>query len=653
METLGRYQILEEIGRGGCGTVYSAMDPRIGRKVAIKTIDAKSSPTMANNLSERFRREARAAGILSHPNIVTIHEFDDSGDPTFLVMEFIDGRTLSDWMAQGRILPLELVFSILRSAAEALDFAHSQNIIHRDVKPSNFLITNTGILKIADFGIAKMDGDTSLTSTGMVIGTAQYMSPEQIAAKTVTGRSDQFSLAEIAYELLTGQKPFHGDSWATLLHQILYTEPEPVTKHRGNLPEQATDVLRRGMAKDPAQRYPSCRDFVEDLANVFGMATQERRTGNTPRIHVPPAPAAEDQETIAITSEVAREKSQTRESQPPRRLMMIPVAAGAVILAIAGAAWWIARSRTAPVAQPAAAPVQIAETRQAPLPEKAAQPAEPTATKSRPEPEKKRASSSTNNERPAPAPSRPDPPKIESPAQQNPVQIPVQQIPTPQAPPPVIVTQPAQVKIPIAEPAPSRPTEAEAWDRLKNSTDIAALDQFRHAYPGGSFTAQATHRMEQLDWERIQRSGDEKAIRDYLAKYPGGSLSDRATAELARLQKNRESAAQVKMVHDTLNRFRDAFEHKDMDALKAVWTGLSRNEINSIQNFFRIARSIKVDLQPLGEPSITASGAAIRCRRIVSASDDRGAMPTQDQTINIRMAKSGDSMVIEAIEISR
>ncbi len=646
METLGRYQILGEIGRGGCGTVYSAMDPRIGRKVAIKTIDAKASPTMANNLHERFRREARAAGTLSHPNIVTIHEFDDTGETTFLVMEYIDGRTLSEWMAQGRILPLEMVFSILRSAAEALDFAHSQNIVHRDVKPANFMITANGILKVADFGIAKMDGDTSLTNTGMVIGTAQYMSPEQIAAKTVTGRSDQFSLAEIAYELLTGQKPFQGDSWATLLHQILYTEPEPVTKHRGNLPEQATDVLRRAMAKDPAQRYPTCREFVEDLAKTFGFVTQERAAMTSHRIHAPARPAAEDQETIAITHEVVEEA--TEPAQAKRRSLAVPIGAAVAVLVVA-ASWWTSRSRTAPNVP--AAPAQVAQSQPAPVPEKSEPVAEP-ATKSRPTVEPKRAASAKAE--PSSAPPKQETAKIETPV----VQIPTPSIPPPQPPqtqsaPPPAIAAPAPVKIPVAEAAASRPADAEAWDRVKNSTDIAALDQFRRTYSGSAFAAQATHRMEQLDWDRIQHSGDEKAIRDFLARYPGGSLSDRATAELARLQKTKESAAQVKMVQNTLNRFRDAFEHKDMDALKAVWTGLSRNEISSIQNFFRIAKSIKVELQPIGDPVFSGSGATVRCRRIVSASDDRGPMPTQDQTINIRMTKSGDSMAIEAIEISR
>ncbi len=539
-----------------------------------------------------------------------------------------------------------MVFSILRSAAEALDFAHSQNIVHRDVKPANFMITANGILKVADFGIAKMDGDTSLTNTGMVIGTAQYMSPEQIAAKTVTGRSDQFSLAEIAYELLTGQKPFQGDSWATLLHQILYTEPEPVTKHRGNLPEQATDVLRRAMAKDPAQRYPTCREFVEDLAKTFGFVTQERAAMTSHRIHAPARPAAEDQETIAITHEVVEEA--TEPAQAKRRSLAVPIGAAVAVLVVA-ASWWTSRSRTAPNVP--AAPAQVAQSQPAPVPEKSEPVAEP-ATKSRPTVEPKRAASAKAE--PSSAPPKQETAKIETPV----VQIPTPSIPPPQPPqtqsaPPPAIAAPAPVKIPVAEAAASRPADAEAWDRVKNSTDIAALDQFRRTYSGSAFAAQATHRMEQLDWDRIQHSGDEKAIRDFLARYPGGSLSDRATAELARLQKTKESAAQVKMVQNTLNRFRDAFEHKDMDALKAVWTGLSRNEISSIQNFFRIAKSIKVELQPIGDPVFSGSGATVRCRRIVSASDDRGPMPTQDQTINIRMTKSGDSMAIEAIEISR
>jgi eukaryotic-like serine/threonine-protein kinase len=199
LKTIGRYKILGEMGRGGCGVVYRALDPSIGRIIAIKTILANMESSPGVSMRERFRREARSAGSLSHPNIVTIHDFNDSTDPMFIAMEFIEGQTLAKCMS-GRPLPLETLLGVLHSAADALDYAHTHQIIHRDVKPANLLIDQSGHLKITDFGIAKLlDSDEDLTSTGMVVGTAQYLSPEQISAASVTGRSDQFSLAVIAY----------------------------------------------------------------------------------------------------------------------------------------------------------------------------------------------------------------------------------------------------------------------------------------------------------------------------------------------------------------------------------------------------------------------------------------------------------------------
>ena len=272
----GRYQIVGELGRGGCGIVYRGLDPGIGRTVAIKTILAAASAA-DDSLRERFRREAHFAGSLSHPSIVTLYEFDDTGPVMFIAMEFVDGPTLADKMETGERLPLDFVLSVVHAAADALDYAHFNNIVHRDVKPANFMITSSGQLKMTDFGIAKMQGsEVSLTNTGMIIGTAQYMSPEQIAAKPATGRSDQFSLAVIAYEMLTGKKPFQGDSWASVMHEIIMAEPPPVTQHRQDLGEIVTTVLRKALAKDPAARYPTCKEFAQELAEAVTGVTLQR-----------------------------------------------------------------------------------------------------------------------------------------------------------------------------------------------------------------------------------------------------------------------------------------------------------------------------------------------------------------------------------------
>ncbi len=247
MKTIGRYEVLGELGRGGWGVVYRAIDPGLGRTVAIKTIQTNND---AKEIRERFHREARTAGMLSHPNIVTVYEFSDTGDVMFIAMEYIDGETLAQKMRDGP-LPMDFTLTMMRAASEALDFAHAHHIVHRDVKPGNFMISKDGQLKMANFGIAKiLDAEVGLTSTGMVIGTAQYMSPEQIAAKEVTGRSDQFSLAVIAYEMLTGHRPFQGNSWASMMHAIISSEPPALSEYRKELGDEATQVLRKGLARN-------------------------------------------------------------------------------------------------------------------------------------------------------------------------------------------------------------------------------------------------------------------------------------------------------------------------------------------------------------------------------------------------------------------
>src|SRR5665213_118591 len=308
MTTIGRYEVVGELGRGGWGVVYRAIDPSLGRTVAIKTIQANNG---AKEIRERFHREARTAGMLSHPNIVTVYEFSDTGDVMFIAMEYVDGETLAQKMRDGA-LPLDFTLAVTRAASEALDFAHAHHIVHRDVKPGNFMISKDGHLKMADFGIAKiLDAEVGLTSTGMVIGTAQYMSPEQIAAKEVTGRSDQFSLAVIVYEMLTGHRPFQGNSWASVMHAIISSEPRALSEYRKELGDAATEALRKGLAKDPLQRYASCRDMVNALDHALLGPTAERPSYSTVSGKIPMAAVTE-----SITEVLTRPATSSHTGRP-------------------------------------------------------------------------------------------------------------------------------------------------------------------------------------------------------------------------------------------------------------------------------------------------------------------------------------------------
>jgi serine/threonine protein kinase len=264
---LGRYQVTEKLGAGGMGTVYRGIDPAIGRTVAIKSIlqDRLGSPKEAAQLGERLRREAQAAGNLTHPNIVTVFDVGEDAGINYIVMELIRGCTLEEMLSDpGTPLAIGRVLTILAEAAAALDFAHSHGVVHRDVKPSNIMIQVDGTVKLADFGIARRVAAVNVSLTGGLIGSPQFMAPEQLRGQEITPRSDQYSLAVVAWILLTGTKPFDGAELLTVISKVL-TE-EPPAKER--LDTAADRVLRRALAKDPQARFESCRSFVSALRDA-------------------------------------------------------------------------------------------------------------------------------------------------------------------------------------------------------------------------------------------------------------------------------------------------------------------------------------------------------------------------------------------------
>ena len=267
-ERFGRYQILSELGRGAMGVVYQARDPKINRVVAVKTISMAGQPAQEEReYRERFFREAEAAGRLSHPGIVTI--FDVGEEPEthvpYIVMELVGGQSLEQLLAQGdHKLPLETALQLILELAKALDFAHGQGVVHRDLKPANILITEDGHAKIADFGVAKLNlSNQSLA--GRVLGTPAFMSPEQLNGDAVDGRSDLFSLGVILYTMLTGYRPFQGNSALTVCFKVVNRDPVPATVLDTDLPPGLDCIIERAMAKDPAQRYQRGMEMVLDI----------------------------------------------------------------------------------------------------------------------------------------------------------------------------------------------------------------------------------------------------------------------------------------------------------------------------------------------------------------------------------------------------
>jgi serine/threonine-protein kinase len=267
MDRIGRYKIVRELGRGAMGVVYHAIDPNIGRPVAIKTINlgAVLKPDEQERMRERLFREARSAGILSHPGIVTIYDVEQQGDVAYIAMEYVDGPTLDQVLSEPRPLARDRMFSILGQTAVALDYAHGKGIVHRDVKPANIMIAGDGTAKITDFGIAKITASEQFTMTGSIVGTPHYMSPEQVQGQPVDGRSDQFSLAVIAFEMLTGEKPYTGEHLTTVVYKIVAEEPPAPHRINSTLGGAIEAVLRRGLSKKPDARYPTCQEFTEAL----------------------------------------------------------------------------------------------------------------------------------------------------------------------------------------------------------------------------------------------------------------------------------------------------------------------------------------------------------------------------------------------------
>lgn len=267
MENIGRYRIIGELGRGAMGVVYKAQDPAIGRMIAIKSIrlGELTEESERERLRERLFREAQSAGILSHPGIVTIYDIAEEGGLAYIFMELVNGPPLDKMLKSAQTPDKETLLSILRQVAAALDYAHKNGIVHRDIKPANIMVHEDGTAKVTDFGVAKIVSQ-QMTQAGTIMGTPSYMSPEQVQGGNISGRADQFSLAVIAYEVLTGEKPFVADYLPTLLFKIVREEPAPPQRVNGTLSADVETVMKRALAKNPAERYDTCVDFVNALA---------------------------------------------------------------------------------------------------------------------------------------------------------------------------------------------------------------------------------------------------------------------------------------------------------------------------------------------------------------------------------------------------
>ncbi|MCC2641139.1 MAG: protein of unknown function, putative protein kinase [Nitrospira sp.] len=267
---LGRYQIVKELGRGAMGIVYLGKDPTIQRHVAIKTmrLDEINHEEELKQFRDRFFREAESTGRLSHPNIVTVYDAGEQDGLAYIAMEYLEGAMLSNYCHKTTLLPAKQTLQIVATVADALDYAHSQGVVHRDVKPPNIMILKQRLVKVMDFGIAKMPS-ASKTQASMILGTPRYMSPEQAAGKDVDGRSDVFSLGIVLFELLSGAKPFDAENMPALVMRIAKSPHPPLLKYRRDLPTRVQSILDRALQKEIPNRYRHAGDMAEDLRDIF------------------------------------------------------------------------------------------------------------------------------------------------------------------------------------------------------------------------------------------------------------------------------------------------------------------------------------------------------------------------------------------------
>jgi len=585
MDTIGKYQLVRVIGEGGMGRVYEAMDPIIGRRVAVKTIALNFATDPETRA--RFFREAQAAGQLSHPNLITIHDIGEQKDMPYIVMEYLEGMDLSRAIQQQQ-LSYDRKMQIMVDVCEGLAFAHAHEIVHRDIKPANIFLTNQGRVKILDFGLAR-GSMSDVTRTGKLVGTPNYMAPEQIRGDDIDHRADIFSTGVVFYELLSGRKAFEGESIATTMYKVLETQPEPVHLIDAQLPATLSQIIDRALTKDRSVRFQTSSEMLDAIVEAHGRTSLADRS----RLQTMPLPRP------------ARgpAKSTPAAERSGRSMPAIWIGAAAVVLAaVAGFAIWSQRS-SAP--EPSAS-----VTRAEPAPPPPSAPAEnPAPSAAAP------ASPAAAPVTPPPSPAPPATSARSNPADASSAKMPVKKPEPPQAAAPTKSALPAATtSIPAPAPAPEIKVEP-----------AAPLPAATAPPPPQPVTAPVV------------------PPRPAVTPPAAAATPPPAAPAPARAEETPEAAIQ-----GVLARYRSALEARDIGALKRVWPALSGRQEEAIANEFQHARAIAASLDGV-EIRTTGNGATVTCRRNYAVTTGDGQTLKTTTTMIMTLARRDGGWNIETI----
>ncbi|HEY3883843.1 MAG TPA: protein kinase [Vicinamibacterales bacterium] len=658
METFGRYQLQEKLGQGGMGVVYKAFDTVLERAVALKLM--LSAEELDPELRTRLFREARAAGNLKHPNIVTIYDLGEHEGQPYIAMEYLDGEDLQRRLARSDKMRLGYKLDLAIGICNGLSHAHAHGVVHRDIKPANIFITDAGHAKLVDFGLARLMS-SQLTRSNMLMGTINYMSPEQVRGERADHRSDIFAVGVMLYELFGGRKAFEGDSVASTLYKILQEVPEPLSNVDPTLPRELTVIIERALAKTPSERYQTMEALGHDLEQYrdhYRASGPSTPVGVTiPAIPAPASPADAARyadSTVVVASLSARPGSGAGTTEKPqsggrRRPWLVP-AVVAIVIATAGSGAWLVLHRSAGSLSPSV---------EAPA----------------------------HNAQPAPPATNRSPVAAATPPSVNP---PAPSIPPPAAPPhaddsvperlraahqaldvrdyqaaltgagAVLAVDPRNAEAARIRAAANRGVLAEARDAAAKSSGKNARSK-----PDETATKSAPHSSSapiaeppagppSIATMPSVSSGapvvSPAAPAPTIAAPPFAGPVHTPPASPPPSDAARPAAAEAR-VAELLDQYRSALESKDLAQLKQIWPSISANEESAIQKEFGIARSIKVGID---NPQITVSGTSgqvnfTRKYTLVTV-DGQRLQTTTHAMMDVR--KSGNTWAISGIRFS-